>query len=488
MIRRDYDSRLQSANTYQSLGSFWGDLPRAGMVFSFLGAVFANLLTPIDPSRRGSLCLGATAFAVFLITPWFIAVLDKPKSLFNAVNVVAIAPVFWLLLDLIQSAYPLPGVTQENVQRAFLCIGLFSGGVWLGAMFSAWRFPRTIELGTQIEPSSRHLMAMATIAFTLAFIRFAIPSKFDISAMIMAFDGSRWAKPWSRGHLGGWDAFLDHFAYFGYALPTIGALLARKCGWMNQRTIATLIFTLIITALMSVGGGRRIIGVMVGSGTLVYFLSSKRITPSSLIGLVASVALLLFMLQILILYRNDGLKKVFSGDLQERLGSKRHFHVDDNFLRLSQIVSIIPERHPHTTWRYVLWVAARPIPRVFWPGKPVDAGFDIARYLGRERVSYSSSVIGELYAAFGWFGCLAGGVLYGRLARSLVAMAERTRTGGALITYGIGLLALFAGVRSGIDLVLMSYGVLGWLAVAYVYDRYYERFPRYCPQRPDSPI
>ncbi len=40
--------------------------------------------------------------------------------------------------------------------------------------------------------------------------------------------------------LGGWDAFLDHFAYFGYLLPTLAVVLAREVGWLNWRTLLTL--------------------------------------------------------------------------------------------------------------------------------------------------------------------------------------------------------------------------------------------------------
>src|SRR5688572_31517468 len=57
---------------------------------------------------------------------------------------------------------------------------------------------------------------------------------------------------------------------------------------------------------------------------------------------------------------------------------------------------------PYTTLfrsyhRYVVYVMVRPVPRVFWPEKPVDPGFDLPTALGVEGVSYSYSVIGELY-------------------------------------------------------------------------------------------
>ena len=37
--------------------------------------------------------------------------------------------------------------------------------------------------------------------------------------------------------------------------------------------------------------------------------------------------------------------------------------------------------------------------------------------------------------------------------------------------FGSGLLALFAGMRSGLDLVLMMYPVLAWIALVWIYER-----------------
>jgi len=48
--------------------------------------------------------------------------------------------------------------------------------------------------------------------------------------MVYYLGQERWAAPWGRGQLGGWDAFLDHLQYFGYLLPVltvvIGVILA----------------------------------------------------------------------------------------------------------------------------------------------------------------------------------------------------------------------------------------------------------------------
>src|SRR5207247_559528 len=126
------------------------------------------------------------------------------------------------------------------------------------------------------------------------------------------------------------------------------------------------------------------------------------------------------------------------------------------FYRLTQLIYILPEEHPFVYGKYFLWVAVRPVPRILWPNKPRDPGFDLPGYLGATGVSYSYSVVGEFYVAGGLLFVFFGGWLYGRLAGTASRLLEIQVGGGPLIMYCALLLALFAGVRSMIELVLMS--------------------------------
>ncbi len=67
--------------------------------------------------------------------------------------------------------------------------------------------------------------------------------------------------------------------------------------------------------------------------------------------------------------------------------------------------------------------------------------------------------------AGGFIGVFLGGLFYGRLAGALSRMLAEQGSASALVIYSIGLLALFAGMRSMIELVLMSYGILAWAAL-----------------------
>jgi hypothetical protein len=190
--------------------------------------------------------------------------------------------------------------------------------------------------------------------------------------------------------------------------------------------------------------------------------------------MLVAVVVTVGILELILDYRGVGLREALAES--RRIGdedpdAEALVRVDDNLLRLAQVTAVIPKEHPYATWRYFLWVAVRPVPRVLWPAKPTDPGFDLAQHLGMRGVSLSMSVVGELFMAGGFFMVLFGGWLYGRVAGVLCWFFRRDRPPGYLIVYCAGLFALFVGVRSMIELVLMSYAIGAWFALSWCQGR-----------------
>lgn len=449
----------------------WRTAPAVGLALTVFGTIASIAVVPTEVEAAGALKPAAWLSAIGLLAVAATLAFLAPQSLFHPVHVTAAAPAYWLLLDVLQGAYDLPGLRQKAVTGAFIAVGLFSGGVWLAALQRPWALPKAISHAAAIRLTGKQLFTIAALAFTVSFLKFAIPIGFDLELMFGALSQGRWEAAWGRGNLGSWDAFLDHAAYFGYLLPSLTVLIGRQAGWTNWRTLMSGLFALIILLLMATGGGRRIIGVMIGSGLSVWFLSARRPKLRHLLGVAAVCAGLLFFMQQMVQTRHLGVSSIFSKAADDSITRLEYLHVDDNFLRLSQIVEIIPKEHPHTGIQWVIWLAVRPIPRVFWPGKPVDPGFDLPAFIGMEGVALSYSIIGEAYMAFGFLGIFGTGWIMGRLAVTLAHLLERHSTPAALAMFGSGLLALFAGMRSGLDLVLMMYPVLAWIALVWIYER-----------------
>jgi hypothetical protein len=177
----------------------------------------------------------------------------------------------------------------------------------------------------------------------------------------------------------------------------------------------------------------------------------------------------LTVMQMMLEYRNTGFAALLEEGTEEHQASYEYLHVDDNFLRFCQVVGFIPELFDYVYHKYVVWILVRPVPRVFWPGKPVDPGFDLTDALGVQGVSYSCSVIGELFISGGLVAIAIGGWLYGRLAGMVTSLLTHGITFGAHVVYAIAMMALFTGLRSMLELVLTSYVALAWIGLSRIW-------------------
>jgi hypothetical protein len=480
---------------------FWCILPNAGIGAVIIGTVLSLILTPANVEPIGALFLPALILALSIALAPGLAVMQNARSTFHPIHIVLLAPIYWLLLDPIQGIYGLEGVTQESSRWALAAIGGYCLAAWLGTIQQPRNISGPIRAAMEFNPTSQMLFRIALCAFGLAFLRFAIPAQFNLNEMVRPFYGGRWSAPWGRGALGGWNAFIDHLVYFGYLLPGLTAIIARKRGWKDMHTVLCGALTVVILLLTMVDGGRRIIGVMAGVGLLAWFLSGKQFRNRHLVQIAVVSVLVLVVLQLIINYRNIGVagilgetqdivdaKYMRGSVVQEDKSSNPRILVDDNFYRLCQVIQIIPDEHPHVTWRWLLWVAVRPIPRVFWSGKPVDPGFDLPAHLGKKGVSLSLSLIGEAYMAFGFIGVIICGWIIGRLATNLANVIENCQNTGAIMLFGCGTMALFTGMRSGIELVLMSYISLAWIGFAWTFHAHPVGVRKHYGNAVDPPV
>ena len=142
------------------------------------------------------------------------------------------------------------------------------------------------------------------------------------------------------------------------------------------------------------------------------------------------------------------------------------FRIDANFLRLSETVQLFPDVHPYVDLEPLFYTLVRPIPQILWADKPFGPGYDLAELLGSKGVSLTHSIVGELYAMHGLFAVFIGGLILGLLANMWNRILAVPGELGKSMVYGLGAMVLFAALRSMQDLVIMSYGLIGWLVIA----------------------
>src|SRR5262249_6092417 len=185
-----------------------------------------------------------------------------------------------------------------------------------------------------------------------------------------------------------------------------------------------------------------------------------RLKPRVLVGGLVGAILVLASMELMLHSRQYG----FGSSEEANIEGEGLVHVDDNFLRLSQIMHLIPDEQPHVGRQQLFYLMALPIPRVFWEGKPTDPGYNLAEMLEIPNVSLTASIIGDLYATYGLICVFIGGFLIGSIGKmwnKILTLSGSSKT----MAYSLGVMVLVVGLRSLQDLVLMSYGVAAWLAL-----------------------
>lgn len=445
--------------------------PIIGLVGVIFGTGISIILVPSNIDTPEALYSTGVALTVGLLAAPILASLKNPKSALRVEHLLMVGLVYWLLLDLLQSVYGFQSIDRASVISAITAIGLFAGGIWFAALFQAPELPAFIRRAAAQPLEAPVVFQLGLVCFFLGMMNYAIACDFDPLLMFSSLIGDRWSAPWARGQLGGWDAFRDHLQYFGYLLPALTVVLARQKSWRDPTTLATLGMSLVQLIFLTQGGGRRIIGVTLGAGLIVWILTASRVGMVQIAkACVFSLAVLLYM-QLMLEYRNVGFGEIVEEG--EMRATRKHLHVDDNLYRLSQVIELVPSQHPYVYGGKIYYILSRPIPRVFWPGKPVDSGFDLANAIGANGVSYSSSVVADWYIMYGMITVALGGLLYGFLARMWSRLLSNSgeKISSSMILYCIGAMAIFASLRQLDELVLQSYPLLGWLVLTKLFER-----------------
>jgi hypothetical protein len=441
--------------------------PWVGLIAVATSVAIALLSIPNDLSPWGALYFPALVLTLGLLASPALTAFRDPTSVFRVENLVMLGLVYWILLDLLQAMYDVSAVGRPAIMSAFLMIGLFAIGVWLAGLHRPWGLPRVVLRAAQTNWSEGQLFGAFLTCAGFTLFRYAWPCGFDPFLMITSLGGSRWSAPWTTGYVGNWNSFIAHLEYFGFLLPSLTVLLANRARlWYKPAVIASMLITLALTPFLAHGGNRRTIGVMYGGAILCWvLLQRKAISLRSLFFCAIAGVIMLYAMETIAVYRGIGYEMILS-EKNDNVVSISRVRVDDNFLRLAQTIEIVPLKHPHIYEKMFVFALIRPIPRVFWPGKPLDAGFDLAKTIGARGVALTTSAIGEFYMSWGWPMVLFGGWLFGRLAGMCNRFLTDAPGGAGVLMFALGAMAIFAGLRSINDIVLMSYQLLAWIVIS----------------------
>jgi oligosaccharide repeat unit polymerase len=425
-----------------------------GALLMLLGIAAAALSVPRDFSQRGDLVLTGMILVGALMVPTATSWRNDIRAILRGENLLIAALVYWTLLDILQGAFALP-VSREAIVREIWLLGITALGFWVGASIAKPWAPRFL-VEEALQPwSVATIFRLLVIAFALGVWDFLYRANFDLDVVLQSLTVSRWAAPWQRDALGDWSAFSYHLQYFGYLVPPMAVLLVLRAGWRNPGTWIAIAMSTIILFFHAQGGGRRIVGAMILAALFCWLISARRLDARRIVVLGAAVACLAAAMQVMLIYRSIGF-----GDEGSEIGSFDYLFIDDNFLRIAQMLEFVPESYPFVGWQYVLFAIVRPVPRVLWPDKPIDGGFDLAEVLGVPDTSFALTVAGELYVSYGFLAAFIGGCVYGRLASTVNALFALDMRRLNPLFPALLLVWLFVGVRSMLEIMLMGYVIL----------------------------
>lgn len=458
-------------------------MPFVSIACIFLGTLFASSLVPLKVSTPGALRSAALVMIVGLAAGPLFSSFSNMRNLMRTENLIGLAPIYWLLLDLVTGIYEMERTSQDALSQTFWVIGVGTMAYWLGTLAKPWTLPAGFMRACNLRFSTSTLLPTVLLCFTLAMLRFAIPCDFDLGLMLRSVTSDRWSAPWARGALGGWDAFADHLSYFGYLLPTLAIIIARRTSWFHIVTIIALVCAGIFLLFLAQSGARRIIGVCLGAALLYWILDRKTIKMYQFVVSAAVIAGILFIMQMMIISRTAGIGTIGFGNATqvayysikgEDLAAgaiPKGLHIDDNFLRLSQTVLLVPSKFDFVYHKQLLQILVRPIPRILWPNKPTNAGFELYKILD-SGASLTTSILGEYWISGGYLVVILGGWFYGRLACISAPLFNAASGSLAPMFYGYMTMTLFVGYRSLVEVILFSYALLGWWFAAWVIGKF----------------
>ena len=455
--------------------------PVIGIIGAVTGTVLAMATVPSNPQKEGVLFLPGVLMCLGLAVGPFLAFLQNPRNILRTENIIGMAPIYWLFMDLVTAVYDLPAVDRNAVRKSFLCSGIFVTMFWIATMQKVWKLPKVFVTSCSFRPEVSVILPITCISFTMAMLAYAIPCEFDIGLMFRSLLRNRWWAPWARSELGGWNAFVDHLTYFGYLLPTLAVMLMRRKGFLHPATLVGILFAVIFLIFLMHSGSRRIIGVCLGSALTYWVLDRERVRVWQLFASAGVIIVILWVMQAMLVVRTLGVGQIGASnastiawktmqgeDVAE--GAPKGLAVDDNFYRLAQIYSIVPEHHPYVYWRYGWYILVRPIPRVFWENKPIDGGFKLQDF-DDKGASLSISIIGESWVSWGYFAVVLMGWIFGRLSRMSSPLFSASSGSVGPMFYGYMTMMLFVGWRSVQEVLLFSYALLGWMIATWIYSK-----------------
>lgn len=403
-------------------------------VLWWVGLFLASLKSP----SKDVMFYYALALALASIIPVTLRAIYEPRKLMSGHTVVLVAPIWFLYLEAIfpgGDAWLLPA---HHVVHALAYAAFFLAVFSVAYVFRmpAWAVQfHEKNFRVQLPPN---FFPIVGIGFTLVML-FVIWGYygFNASRAVEAYLGGRSTGSGGlikRGGIGGWEVFLQPFAFMAPVVPTLAALSWVRFGTEAKASLPLRILVTACAALlvfmMFLGGSRGNMAVFLVGPAAIWLLFGRRL-PKVVFWSV-TVAAFLFLMGIWEYQKRNRSNLLEDVNSVQDIVADTSFnpmetHRDNNLYLFTLNTMYMPNPYPFEGYFEFYLMIVNPIPRAIWPGKPKGIqeskhAFSVAKgpvTKGPIKVgtaSLSSSIISDGFKMHHYFGITLYAVIFGLMA------------------------------------------------------------------------
>jgi hypothetical protein len=397
--------------------------------------------------------MAGTAAIVTLISLSISIVLDSQKGLRNLFRADFMCLISLYSLTLAEFLFPQPDfdtlLTTDQTTIALRIVLVGMAGLAIGRHLIA---PKPITSGwlNFSAISSKLLFRMFVGTAILGYLYMLVAVNFNPIALINGMIGPRFAVPWVRGRLGGIGSLFSEWGLMLYTVPPLAGIL-----WNRRRQLNSIEQFLVVaigglTMFYGFSGGTRNVFVAyVATLVMGYLLSLPK---NTFWNTIIPIAIAFFAVGYgsyhMLEFRNMGLRNYVLNNVYEGDTLRQTLSVDYNLWSIGLLADAFPQKHEFIGSEVLTWAIVKPIPRVFWAGKPEGLSISIEEIVGAGGWTVSATYLGEAYMMAGMTGVVGVSLFFGALAAWWNRLALQRQSDYAMIVFALGFFVAGVTMRS----------------------------------------
>jgi len=310
------------------------------------------------------------------------------------------------------------------------------------------------QAGLFVDPVSPSLLLrLFWFCFIIGFLHQWIAVDFNFSEWLGHWTGIRFSQPWSRTHLGDWNALLYELSLLLYVVSPLGAIiLVRRHIYGNFQCSLVIVAVLLVVIHAFLGGTRHIFCshlIMFAMGFMYFQKFSPKLiilTGLALLGIIYGTS------NMMISFRQIGFKTYIEQRLEGHVfrTDEEALKVDFNLQTFSWMIDKMPREYDHLGMEVPYMAIVRPIPRALWKDKPLGMSTTIEEILFRPGTggTWAVTYMGEAYMAYGILGIVVVSAGLGWLSSLWNSAGSPKNSDLGILIFASGFFSFAIAVRS----------------------------------------